>query len=149
MDPDLLELAVDKFLFRFPVDRYYSADGIWVKFEGGRVRLGLSDFIQQRNGDVAFAEMREAGTAVRAGEEMGVVETIKVNLSLPSPLGGTVVEVNRDLETSPELVNLDPYGRGWLAVLAPQAWEEDRRRLRTAEEYLTLARELAEEEVRR
>jgi glycine cleavage system H protein len=148
-DAKVLELAVDKFLFRFPADLYYSEAGIWVRFEGLRARIGLSDFTQQRNGDVAFAEPKEAGTGVRAGDEVAVVETIKVNLSIPSPVGGTVVEVNRDLETAPELVNQDPYGKGWLAVLEVEVDEAARGALKTAADYLALAKIQAEAEVRR
>jgi glycine cleavage system H protein len=148
-DAKVLELAVDKFLFRFPADLYYSEAGIWVRFEGLRARIGLSDFTQQRNGDVAFAEPKEAGTGVRAGDEVAVVETIKVNLSIPSPVGGTVIEVNRDLETAPELVNQDPYGKGWLAVLEVEVDEEARGALKTAADYLALAKIQAEAEVRR
>ncbi len=144
-----LELVVDKFLFRFPADLYYSEAGIWVRFEGRRARIGLSDFIQQRNGDVAFAEPKEAGTVVRLGDEAAVVETIKVNLGIPSPVDGKVVEVNGDLLTSPELVNQDPYGKGWLAVLEVGDAEAARGALKTAAEYLALAKVQAEAEVRR
>jgi arsenate reductase len=144
-----LELAVDKFLFRFPADLYYSDAGIWVRFEGSRARIGLSDFTQQRNGDVAFAEPKEAGTAVRMGDEVAVVETIKVNLSIPSPVDGKVVEVNNDLLTAPELVNQDPYGKGWLAVLEVEDGEAARRALKTAADYLALAKVQAEAEARR
>jgi arsenate reductase len=144
-----LELAVDKFLFRFPADLYYSDAGIWVRFEGLRARIGLSDFTQQRNGDVAFAEPKEAGTAVRMGDEVAVVETIKVNLSIPSPVDGKVVEVNNDLLTAPELVNQDPYGKGWLAVLEVEDGEAARRALKTAADYLALAKVQAEAEARR
>jgi len=146
MGDEILELTVDKFLFRFPAGLFYSEAGIWVKFEGRRVRVGLSDFTQQRNGDVAFAEMRETGTAVRAGEEMGVVETIKVNLSLRAPVCGTVVEVNQNLQTSPELVNQHPYGRGWLAVLEVEDCDAARGSLLTAAGFLALAKGQAEAE---
>ncbi len=148
-DVKILELVVDKFRFRFPSDLRFSEAGIWVRFEGRRARIGLSDFTQQRNGDVAFAEPKEAGTGVRAGDEVAVVETIKVNLSIPSPVGGTVVEVNRDLETAPELVNQDPYGKGWLAVLEVEVDEAARGALKTAADYLALAKIQAEAEVRR
>ena len=149
MDKQGLELKVDKFIFHFAPDAYFSRAGVWAKGEGSRVRVGLSDFTQQRNGDVAFVEVKEAGTAVRAGEEMGTVETIKANLSIPSPLNGVVVELNPDLDHSPELVNLDPYGRGWLALLAPADWEADRSKLLTAEGFLSLARAEAEEDLRK
>jgi arsenate reductase len=145
----ILELAVDKFLFRFPADLYYSEAGIWVGFEGSRARVGLSDFTQQRNGDVAFAEPKEEGTRVRLGDEVAVVETIKVNLSVPSPVAGKVVEVNGDLLTAPELVNQDPYGKGWLAVLEVEDGEAARGALMTAAGYLALAKVQAEAEVMR
>ncbi|MBE3130367.1 MAG: hypothetical protein IMZ54_06570 [Acidobacteria bacterium] len=145
----ILELAVDKFLFRFPSDVHYSEAGIWVRFEGSRARIGLSDFTQQRNGDVAFAEPKEVGTQVRLGDEVAVVETIKVNLSIPSPVGGKVVEVNNDLLTAPELVNQDPYGKGWLAVLEVEDSEAASGALKTAAGYLALAKVQAEAEVLR
>jgi glycine cleavage system H protein len=149
MAGEILELAVDKFLFRFPSDLLYSRAGVWVRFEGARARIGLSDFTQQRNGDVAFAEPKGAGTRVRPGEEVALVETIKVNLSIPSPLDGRVVEVNADLLNSPELVNQDPYGRGWLSVLEIEDAEAVRRGLNSAAEYMALARVEAEAETRR
>ena len=149
MSDMVMELAVDKFLFRFPSDLYYGEAGIWVRFEGDKARIGLSDYTQQRNGDVAFAEPKEVGARVRAGEEVAVVETIKVNLSIPSPVGGRVVEINGDLLRSPELVNQDPYGRGWLAALEIENDAAARLGLKTAAEYLALAKAQAEAEVLR
>jgi len=149
MSDKILELAVDKFLFRFPAGLYYSEAGVWVRFEGNRARIGLSDYTQQRNGDVAFAEPKEEGTQVRFGDEVAIVETIKINLSIPSPVTGKVVEVNGELLASPELVNQDPYGKGWLAVLEFEDDEAARRGLKTAAEYLALAKVQAEAEVLR
>lgn len=149
MSGKVLELSVDKFIFRFPEDLLYSDSGLWLRPEGGLVRVGLSDFTQQRNGDVAFVEVKDEGTIIRVGEELAMVETIKVNLSVPSPIGGRVAEVNRDLEGAPELVNLDPYRRGWLAVLAPANWEEDKLDLKPAQAYVELARAQAEREIGR
>ncbi len=149
MSDEILELRVDKFLFRFPSGLRFSEAGMWVKFEGRRARVGLSDFTQQRNGDVAFAEMKDPGTTVPAGEEMGVIETIKVNLSLPAPVAGTIVEVNSELSTAPELVNQDPYGKGWLAVVEAVDGEAAARSLLSAAEFLKLAGVQAAEEARR
>ncbi len=109
----------------------------------------MSDYTQQRNGDVAFAEPKEVGARVRAGEEVAVVETIKVNLSIPSPVEGRIVEINGDLVRSPDLVNQDPYGQGWLAVLEVGNDAAARRDLKTAAEYLALAKVQAEAEVLR
>ncbi|MGB8958363.1 MAG: biotin/lipoyl-containing protein [Candidatus Aminicenantales bacterium] len=145
----VLDLAVDKFRFRFPVDLFYSDAGVWVRIEGPRARIGLSDFTQQRNGDVAFAEPKEPGTQVKRGDEVAVVETIKVNLSLPSPVGGKVIETNGDLLNSPELVNQDPYGKGWLSVLEVEDVAEVRKALMTAAEFMAQAKAQAEAEVLR
>lgn len=149
MAGEILELTVDKFRFRFPSDLLYSPAGVWVRIEGARARIGLSDFTQQRNGDVAFAEPKGAGTRVGSGEEVALVETIKVNLSIPSPMDGRVVEVNADLPNSPELVNQDPYGKGWLAVLEIGDPEAVRGGLKSAAEYMALARAEAEAETLR
>lgn len=149
MSAEVLQVTVDKFTFRFPADLFYSDAGVWVRFEGPRARLGISDFMQQRNGDVAFAEAKGPGTAVKAGDEVAVVETIKVNLTIPSPVSGRVVETNGDLLNSPELVNQDPYGKGWLALLEIDDAAEAQKALKTAEAYMALAKTQAEAEALR
>jgi glycine cleavage system H protein len=149
MANEILEVTVDKFRFRFPADLFFSEAGVWVRFEGTRARIGLSDFTQQRNGDVAFAEPKEVGTLVKSGDEVAVVETIKVNISLPAPVAGKVVETNGDLFDSPELVNQDPYGKGWLAVLEVDDAGAARKALKSASEYMVLAKVQAEAETLR
>ncbi|MEJ2353795.1 MAG: hypothetical protein P8Y03_28790, partial [Anaerolineales bacterium] len=91
---EFLETTVDKFIFRVATDRYYNQEGLWAKAEGNRVRIGLSDFVQQRSGDVAFAEVKPAGTQLAFGDEVAVIETIKVDIAFSSPVSGKVVEVN-------------------------------------------------------
>lgn len=142
-------LVVDKFVFRFPVDLFYSDAGVWARFEGTRARIGLSDFTQQRNGDVTFAEAKEPGTRLEQGSEAAVVETIKVNLSVPSPAAGVIAEVNPELGEAPELVNQDPYGKGWLAVIEVRDPAAARAGLKTAAEFMALAKAQAEAEVSR
>ncbi len=147
---EYLELTVDKFTFRFATDRYYHPEGVWALPEGGgRVRIGLSDFAQQSGGDVAFAEVKPVGTTVAFGDEVASVETMKTDIVVPAPVGGTVAEVNPALEMSPEVINEDPYGKGWLAVIEAADWEADRARLLDAQAYLERVREAAEEEMRR
>ena len=133
--PDYLETTVDKFIFKVASDRSYSAEGIWALAEGDRVRIGMSDFLQQFSGDVAFAELKPEGTTLDTGDEVAVIETIKVNLSVTSPIGGTVVEVNPAMELSPELVNQDPYGEGWLVVIEARDSPKDRDALLDAQAY--------------
>lgn len=145
--PEFLELTVDKFTFKVATDRLYSAEGLWIKEEGSTVRLGLSDFFQQRNGDVAFAEIAGEGTGLESGEEIAVIETIKVDISLYSPLQGEIVEVNPAMEMEPEKINFDPYGEGWLARIAPVAWNTARAELLTPEAYYERVKREAEEEL--
>lgn len=147
--PEDLQVTVDKFTFRVPTDRFYTAEGIWAKAEENGIRLGLSDFLQQRSGDVAFAEVKAVGTSVQAGEEIAVIETIKVNISLGSPVHGTVVEVNPEMETAPEAINQDPYGVGWLAVLTAENWEADQANLLDPSAYFAKMKREAEDEVKK
>ncbi len=146
---DFLETTVDKFIFRVATDRHYSDEGVWAKAEGNRVRIGLSDFVQQRSGDVAFAEVKPEGTQLAFGDEVATIETIKVNISLPTPVAGTVVEVNPALETAPELIDRDTYGEGWLVVIEASDWETDRARLRDAQTYFGIMKRQAEEEAKK
>jgi glycine cleavage system H protein len=144
--PEYLETTVDKFTFRVATDRLYTAEGVWALDIGGSVRVGVTDYIQQRSGDVAFAEVKPLGTSVAPDEEVGSIETIKANISLGAPLAGTVAEVNPLLETAPETINADPYGDGWLAAIAPEDWAADQKRLLDPAAYFALMKEQAEKE---
>jgi len=132
---DPLTFTHDKFTFAVATDRFYSTAGIWAKAEGDRVTVGVSDFFQQRNGDVAFAEVVEVGTAVAAGDEFANIETIKLDIDLPSPLSGTILAVNEALYLEAELINHDPYGAGWLAQFAASDWAATVKTLMTPEQY--------------
>ena len=147
--PEFLETTVDKFIFRVATDRYYSSEGMWAKAEGNHVRIGLTDFLQQRSGDVAFAEVKQIGTQLSFGDEVSVIETIKVDISLSSPVSGTVLEVNPAMDDSPEVINQDPYGEGWLAVVEASNWETDKNQLLDAHAYFTMMRGQAEEEAKK
>lgn len=115
--PEFQEFTIDKFTFKVAKDRWYNEEGVWAIWEGRNVHIGISDYLQQRSGDVAFAEVKPAGTKVGIGEEVAVIETIKVNISLPSPVSGRVISTNPAMETTPEIINQDPYGEGWMAVI--------------------------------
>lgn len=146
--PEFLEFTVDKFIFKIATDRYYSSEGIWALAQAGRVRIGLSDFLQQRSGDVAFAEMKPEGTEVAAGDEVGAVETIKVNIALTSPVSSKVIEVNPAVGTAAEIINQDPYGEGWLAIIEAKDWGSDREKLLDAQAYFDIVKRQAEEEAK-
>jgi glycine cleavage system H protein len=146
---EFLETTVDKFKFRVATDRYYSSEGLWAQELDNRIRIGLTDFLQQRSGDVAFAEVKPVGTVVALGEEVATIETIKVNISLTAPLSGKIVEANPAMESAPEAINQDPYGEGWLAVIEPADWKTDRSTLLDPQAYFTLMKGQAEEEARK
>jgi glycine cleavage system H protein len=146
--PDFLEFTIDKFTFQVTTDRWYDAAGLWAKQEGNNVCIGLSDFLQQRSGDVAFAEVKPAGTRLAIDDEVAVIETIKVDISLGSPVTGTIVEVNPALQAAPEVINQDPYGEGWLALVEASDWETDRAHLFSPQAYFERIKQQAEEETR-
>lgn len=143
--PEFLSVTYDKFTFRVAADRFYTPEGVWAAPEGSLLRVGLSDFAGQRSGDIAFVEVKPAGTRLSFNDELAALETIKVNLILGSPAAGAVQEVNSRLAREAELVNADPYGGGWFAVLRPDAWESDRQRLLDPAQYVELVRRQAED----
>jgi glycine cleavage system H protein len=147
--PENLETTVDKFTFKVAMDRVYSSEGVWVKKENGQVRVGLTDFVQQRSGDVAFAEVKPVGAALKVEEELATIETIKVTISYASPISGKIVEVNPTMDTAPETINQDPYGAGWLAVLDAVNWEKEKRNLLNPQAYFELMKGQAEEETKK
>ena len=145
---EFLEVTVDKFTFKVAADRFYTHEGLWVLPEADRVRIGLSDFLQQRSGDIAFAEIQPIDTVLAIGDEVASIETIKVNVALSSPISGQVIEVNPAMDTTPEAINQDPYGAGWLAVIAASDWEADRTQLLDPPAYFALMKAEAEAEAK-
>ncbi|WP_435068737.1 glycine cleavage system protein GcvH [Haloplanus sp. C73] len=106
-----------------PDDRRYLESHEWTT-TGDSVRVGISEFAQDELGDVVFVELPEEGETVTKGEEFGVVESIKAVSDLVSPVSGTVTAVNEALFDTPELINEDPYGDGWLLEVEPSSPEE-------------------------
>jgi glycine cleavage system H protein len=146
MSEPFLFATVDKFIFKVKAGNLYSAEGVWVALEEatGTARIGLSDYLQQSSGDVAFVFLPEPGRKISAGQELATLETIKVDLEVPAPIAGEIVAVNDLLEEEPELVNLDCYGRGWLLELKPAQWPP--KVLLDAEAYLAVMTEQAQAE---
>ncbi|KAB1187741.1 MULTISPECIES: glycine cleavage system protein GcvH [Haloferax] len=111
-------------MFEIPDDRKYLESHEWTTTDGDTVRVGISDFAQDELGDVVFVELPAEGDEVAAGDEFGVVESIKAVSDLYAPISGTVAAVNEDLFDAPELVNDDPYGDGWMLELEPSDTDE-------------------------
>jgi len=103
-----------------PSELRYTADHEWVRSEeGGRLRIGITDYAQDALGDVVFVQLPEVGAVVGANDGMSEVESTKSMSDVYAPVAGTVVEVNGDLEQHPEKLNEDPYGDGWICVIDP------------------------------
>ncbi len=100
-----------------PDDVKYHREHSWVRVEGNKATIGITDYAQQQLGDIVYVELPEIDTEIDADSELSEVESTKATSPLVSPVSGTVVEVNEDLADTPELINEDPYGNGWLAVL--------------------------------
>jgi glycine cleavage system H protein len=100
-----------------PEDLLYTKDHEWARLDGRRARIGITDHAQHELTDVVYVELPPIGKAVKLGEEMGVVESVKAASEIYAPLSGRVIEVNKILEDKPELVNQQPYGDGWMVVL--------------------------------
>jgi len=148
--PEYLETTADKFTFRVATDRLYTPEGIWVLEEAGtrRVRVGLADYIQQHNGDVAFANVKPVGTKLAVGEQFAEIETIKAMVELASPVSGAIVEVNPALDTTPEVINQTPFQEGWLALVETTNWDVDRAKLLEASAYFTAMQAQVQEELK-
>lgn len=100
-----------------PDDRSYTKEHEWARRDGSRVIVGITDFAQDQLGDVVFVGLPEVGSEVTGGQPLGEVESTKSVSDVYSPVSGTVVEKNAEVEANPELVNSDPYGRGWLVAI--------------------------------
>ena len=102
-----------------PEDRRYTKDHEWALLEDGRVRVGITDYAQDALGDVVFVQLPEVGAVVEAGGACSEVESTKSVSDVYAPVAGTVVEVNGDLAESPQNLNEDPYGTGWICLIEP------------------------------
>lgn len=121
----------------YPDDVRYTKEHEWARREGDLVRVGVTDFAQSSLGDIVFVDIPAVGTAVSGGAVFGEIDSTKSTSDLYSPVSGEITERNGELEDAPELVNQDPYGKGWIVVVSgstPADWEA----LMTAEEYRAL-----------
>jgi glycine cleavage system H protein len=117
-----------------PKDLKYTREHEWAKQDGDRMRVGITAYAQEQLGDVVFVELPKVGAKVTASKNFGVVESVKAVSDLFAPVSGEVVEVNAELAQKPEIINQDPYGKGWMLVVKPSSkgeWDQ----LLTAEQY--------------
>ncbi|MBO8176244.1 glycine cleavage system protein GcvH [Aeribacillus pallidus] len=117
-----------------PKELRYSEEHEWVKVEGDKVKIGITDFAQSELGDIVFVELPEVGDEVTANEPFGSVESVKTVSELYAPMSGKVVAVNDELNDNPEYVNESPYEKAWMIVIEPSDMSE-LEQLMTAEQY--------------
>ncbi len=130
-----MEIKVDDYCI--PSDLKYTKTHEWVTDVDGSLKIGVSDYAQKSLHEVVYVELPEIGKKVKAGETVAVLESTKAIADVYSPVDGEVVEVNGALESSPELINKDPYGEGWICVIKV---EGEPKELLTAEQYAELIR---------
>jgi glycine cleavage system H protein len=123
-----------------PKELRYSEEHEWVKVEGEKARVGITDFAQSELGDIVFVELPEVGDEITANEPFGSVESVKTVSELYAPISGKVVEINEDLNDSPEFVNESPYEKAWMIVIEPSDSSEVEK-LMTAEQYEEMTKE--------
>jgi glycine cleavage system H protein len=121
--------------YETPSNLLYASTHEWVTTEGDEVTIGITDYAQHALGDVVFVELPDVGRTLERGETFGAVESVKAASDLYAPVSGEVLEVNESLLDSPETVNSEPYGGGWMIKLRASDFEGERGNLMQAEAY--------------
>ncbi|MFQ6108052.1 MAG: glycine cleavage system protein GcvH [Candidatus Aminicenantales bacterium] len=118
----------------YPEDYHYTKDHEWIKLKGEKATVGITDFAQKQLGDVVYVELPQLGTQLEFHQSIGVIESVKAVSDVYSPVSGEVIELNEKLNESPELVNQDPHGKGWIIKLKIRD-ESELQKLMSASEY--------------
>jgi glycine cleavage system H protein len=100
-----------------PTDLRYHEEHEWIRIDGKQATMGISNFAQDALGDIVFIDMPKVGSTVAAGQQIGEVESTKTTSSIYTPVSGKIAKINTELKDHPEVVNADPYGKGWIAVI--------------------------------
>lgn len=124
----------------FPTNVKYTKEHEWIRLEGDVAYVGITDYAQEQLGDIVFVDIQTVGETLEAGEAFGTIEVVKTISDLFLPVAGEVLEQNETLEEQPELVNQDPYGKGWLIKIKPAA-DANFSELLDAEAYQALVNE--------
>ena len=132
----------------FPEDLYYHREHMWVRVEDGNVRVGYNDWAQEAAGKLVNLNTRRVGRSVKAGKTLGTVESGKWVGPLRTPVSGKIVELNEEVLKRPSLINEDPYGRGWIAVIEPEDLETELEGLIKGSDKETLEAWLEEEKAK-
>lgn len=120
-----------------PADLKYTQDHAWIRVKGGKAFVGITDYAQSELGDIVFVDLPAVGEKIKHRAQLGEIEALNKVSQLYSPVSGEILEVNDELQFSPELLNQDPYGKGWIALIELDKPEESNSLL-TAEDYRKL-----------
>jgi len=147
MSEDYYQEVADKFIFTVKKGLLYAENDVWIELGNGKAKIGVTDFLQRRGGDVVFVDILKKGSIIKRLDEIASYETIKAVMPVTSPLNGVIAEINTSVNEKPELINEDPYGEGWLALISPSNLEEDKQQLISAEKYFELMKSKINDEL--
>lgn len=131
--------------YEVPENLYYHKEYLWAKVENGKVKIGVSDFAQKQLHDIVFVELPGVGDTITQDEPFGTLESVKAVSDLIAPVSGTIEAANEELESKPELLNEDPYGKGWLLIVAPTNLDADLKEIMNFEAAVEWHKGLAKE----
>ena len=144
MEP--LELKIDKWTFKVPRELFYIDNDFWARIEGNVGTVGITSYMQSKLSDIIFVRLPEIGAKIEQFGEAGDFESVKAVLDVISPVSGTVIEVNHELQNQPDLANSDPYGKGWFYKVELSDFASDKENLSDAEAYFAAMKKNVEKE---
>ena len=128
-----------------PEGLYYSKDWGWIKIEGNKVRCGITDYAQKQLREIVYVELPSAGDTIKQKDPYGTVESVKAVSDLVAPLSGKIEEVNEEIGNKPEILNEDPYNKGWIIVITPSNLDAELKNLMDFKKSVEWHKELLKE----
>jgi glycine cleavage system H protein len=130
--------------YNVPEDLYYTKEHEWIRLEGDKCRVGVSDYAQNSLHEVVYVDLPKIGIKVSQTQSLGTVESVKAVADVYSPISGIVLEVNNTLSDAPELVNKSPYGDGWITIIRPEDLKTELPSLMKADDYKSFLKKITE-----
>jgi len=130
--------------YNVPEGMYYTKEHEWVRLEGDKCRIGVTDYAQNSLHEIVYVDLPKIGLKVAHMQSLGTVESVKAVADVYSPITGTILEVNNALSDAPELVNKSPYGEGWITIISPEVLKEELPGLLTAASYKDFLKKITE-----
>lgn len=131
--------------YEVPENLYYHKEYLWARVENEKVKIGVSDFAQKQLGDIVYIELPGVGDTITQNEPFGTLESVKAVSDFVAPVSGTIEAVNEELESKPELLNEDPYGEGWVLIVAPTSLDAELKEILNFDAAVEWHKELAKE----